>query len=107
MSVTRGLLLLVAGIVISSAACAAERDTLSLDGRWRIDESVSPTSVPTGFVRTVPVPGLQPVPPGSKQQRECAWPSNGPLTTALCGRHHDVAKRNATRLTTLQIDRAG
>ena len=58
MSVTRGLLLLVAGSVISSAACAAERDTLSLDGRWRIDESVSPTSVPTGFVRTVPVPGL-------------------------------------------------
>ena len=49
---------LVAGIMIASATCAAERDTLSLDGRWQIDESVSPTSIPTGFVRTVPVPGL-------------------------------------------------
>jgi hypothetical protein len=44
--------------MITGATCAAERETLSLDGRWQIDESVSPTSIPTGFVRTVPVPGL-------------------------------------------------
>ena len=58
------LLLCVAGIVISGALCAAERDTLSLDGSWRIDESVSPTAIPTGFVRTVPVPGLADMRPG-------------------------------------------
>ena len=58
MSIARRLLLCVAGVMITSATCAAERETLSLDGRWQIDDSVSPTSIPTGFVRTVPVPGL-------------------------------------------------
>ena len=57
-SIARRLLLCVAGLMITSATCAAERETLSLDGRWQIDESVSPTSNPTGFVRAVPVPGL-------------------------------------------------
>ena len=54
----RGLLLFIAGICIAGAACATERFTLALDGEWRIDESVSPSSFPTAFARTVPVPGL-------------------------------------------------
>ena len=54
----RSLLLCLAGIFIARAACATERVTLPLDGTWRIDESVSPSSIPTAFAHTVQVPGL-------------------------------------------------
>lgn len=57
-TLARSLLLCMAGISIAPAACATERVTLSLDGTWRIDDSVSPSSIPTAFAHTVPVPGL-------------------------------------------------
>lgn len=36
----------------------ASRVTLSLDGQWEVDESVSPDAVPTVFTHKGPVPGL-------------------------------------------------
>jgi beta-galactosidase len=37
---------------------AAERVTMSLDGTWQIEESLSPTEIPKTFHHSVPVPGL-------------------------------------------------
>src|SRR5208283_2231783 len=34
------------------------RQTLSLDGEWEIDDSVSPDQLPTVYCHRVPVPGL-------------------------------------------------
>jgi beta-galactosidase len=51
-SLTLGFLLL------NVPAFSGQRATISLDGQWRIAESVSGQTVPTAFSRTVSVPGL-------------------------------------------------
>ena len=48
---------LVAGSCLLSTL-AAGRDTRSLDGTWRLADSVSATAMPADFPATVPVPGL-------------------------------------------------
>lgn len=62
-----------------STAATACRTTLSLDGVWRVAESVGPEERPTTFGHTVPVPGLidlatPPFPDaGRYQSREMLW----------------------------------
>ena len=52
---TCGVLFLVAwGLPV----LAGERVTLSLDGTWQIDQSVSPGDLPAAFRHQVPVPGM-------------------------------------------------
>jgi hypothetical protein len=41
-----------------SVGAQARRETISLDGAWRIADSKSATEIPTAFAHTVPVPGL-------------------------------------------------
>ena len=53
--------LAITGIFISlmcGSLQAGERATLSLDGTWDIEDSVSPDRMPTAFRHHVPVPGL-------------------------------------------------
>src|SRR5512134_3036277 len=45
-------------LACSAPLLHAERTTVSLDGSWRIADSLSPTEMPTQFTHTVPVPGL-------------------------------------------------
>lgn len=44
--------------LFGATAGAAQRVTMSLDGVWRIADSVSATEQPSSFAREVPVPGL-------------------------------------------------
>jgi hypothetical protein len=49
----------LAGLLLAGASPAtAERITLSLDGRWSVEEGVEPGAVPAAFSHTVAVPGL-------------------------------------------------
>lgn len=52
--------LTVIAIITASFTPAAEasRNTISLDGEWRIADGKSPDAIPTSFPSTVPVPGL-------------------------------------------------
>ncbi len=45
-------------ILLTSATVLAERVTISLDGVWQIEDSVSPEEMPKSFGHTIPVPGL-------------------------------------------------
>jgi hypothetical protein len=45
-------------LFLSGSLVAAERTTLSLDGTWDIEDSVSPDQMPAAFHHHVPVPGL-------------------------------------------------
>jgi beta-galactosidase len=58
-------IILAALVLALPAEALAQRATLSLDGQWRIEESVAPEPPPRTFARTVAVPGLanQAVPP--------------------------------------------
>jgi hypothetical protein len=50
--------LTVAVVALAGAPARAERVTLSLDGTWRIADSVAAEPAPRSFPATVPVPGL-------------------------------------------------
>jgi hypothetical protein len=41
-----------------AVAAFADRTSLSLDGVWQIEDSVSATNIPAAFTHTVPVPGM-------------------------------------------------
>ena len=45
-------------LLLLATAAWAERATLSLDGTWQVEESVSATDLPAQFSHTAPVPGL-------------------------------------------------
>jgi beta-galactosidase len=45
-------------LLASALGALAQRQTLSLDGAWQIEESVSATEMPAQFQHTGPVPGL-------------------------------------------------
>jgi hypothetical protein len=45
-------------LLLCGSPARAERETLSLDGTWEIEDGKSPTEMPTAFGHTVPVPGL-------------------------------------------------
>ncbi|HEY9174582.1 MAG TPA: glycoside hydrolase family 2 TIM barrel-domain containing protein [Verrucomicrobiae bacterium] len=49
---------LLAALSFRSPSMAAGRHTQSLDGRWRIADSISASEMPPAFPGTVPVPGL-------------------------------------------------
>ena len=46
------------GLVLVPRGAAAGRQTLSLDGSWQVEESVSPSNQPPVFKHTAPVPGV-------------------------------------------------
>jgi hypothetical protein len=50
--------LALAGLLCAPLSAAPGRNTLSLDGSWRIADSLSATELPARFPATVPVPGL-------------------------------------------------
>ena len=53
--------LVIAGIsvvLLAGASLAAERNTVSLDGSWEIQDSVAADQMPTAYHHHVPVPGL-------------------------------------------------
>ena len=52
------LFLLLLAMAFPVRVVPAERTTLSLDGRWQIEDSQAPDAVPGQFGHTVPVPGL-------------------------------------------------
>ena len=59
--ITRKTLPLAAAILtllLLALPARAERTTLSLDGAWQVEESVSATEMPVLFTHTAPVPGL-------------------------------------------------
>jgi beta-galactosidase len=45
-------------LLLFGSSARAERETLSLDGTWELEDGKSPTELPTAFEHTVPVPGL-------------------------------------------------
>jgi len=45
-------------LIAALAAAAAPRQTISLDGRWEIQDTLAPDTPPARFLHTVPVPGL-------------------------------------------------
>ncbi len=45
-------------IVCASAPAMADRVTVSLDGVWRVEESVAGEEIPRAFSRSAPVPGM-------------------------------------------------
>ncbi len=45
-------------LLLVTPDCLAQRVTLSLNGTWEIDESLSPSEAPKTFTHKVPVPGL-------------------------------------------------
>jgi beta-galactosidase len=47
-----------AGLAMAAAAWGGERITLSLDGEWRIEDSVATDTIPREWHHSVPVPGL-------------------------------------------------
>jgi len=51
-------LLGVALLLLAGPGLRAERVTLSFDGVWEVEESVSATEMPARFTHTAPVPGL-------------------------------------------------
>ena len=51
-------LLLFAGLSAAQLSAAPGRHIQSLDGTWRIADSVSATEMPAEFTAFVPVPGL-------------------------------------------------
>jgi hypothetical protein len=49
--------ILVLGVLLP-VSLPAQRSVISLDGKWRIADSLSATEMPSAFPQTVPVPGL-------------------------------------------------
>ncbi len=45
-------------LLVLNSSARAERETLSLDGTWEIEDGKSPNEIPATFRHTVPVPGL-------------------------------------------------
>ena len=45
-------------VLLFGSSARAERETLSLDGTWEIEDGKSATEMPAAFGHTVPVPGL-------------------------------------------------
>ncbi len=53
--------LLIAGLLITGCKSGDgfdNRSYISLDGQWELEETYSPGPVPSGFSRTIPVPGI-------------------------------------------------
>jgi beta-galactosidase len=55
-------------VLCTTVNAKAERSTVSLDGKWQIEDSLAPDAIPDRFTHTAPVPGLanlaQPAFPG-------------------------------------------